>query len=59
MGRRHDIPEAYAAGALGGAMLIGSGLSAPSAEAGYVETLTQVGSNVVATGSGPIEMVLS
>jgi hypothetical protein len=38
------------------AMLIGSGLSAPSAQAGYVVTLTQVGSNVVATGSGPIDL---
>ena len=39
---------------LGAAMLIG--LSAPSAQAGYVVDLTQVGSNVVATGSGPIDL---
>jgi hypothetical protein len=37
------------------AMLIGSGLSAPPAQAGYVVTLTQSGSNVVATGSGSID----
>jgi hypothetical protein len=37
------------------AMLIGSGLSAPPAQAGYTVTLTQVGSNVVATGSGTID----
>jgi hypothetical protein len=39
---------------LGAAMLIG--LSAPSAEAGYVVDLTQQGSDVVATGSGPIDL---
>lgn len=37
------------------AMLIGAGLSLPSAQAGYVVDLTQQGSNVVATGSGTIE----
>src|SRR5258708_7413922 len=37
---------------LGGAMLISFGLSAPPAQAGYVVTLQQVGSNVVATGMG-------
>jgi PEP-CTERM motif len=36
------------------AMLIG--LSAPSAQAGYVVDLTQVGSDVVATGSGAIDL---
>jgi len=36
------------------AMLIG--LSAPSAQAGYVVDLTQQGSNVVATGRGPIDL---
>jgi hypothetical protein len=35
------------------AMLIGSGLSA---QAGYVVTLEQVGNNVVATGSGPLDV---
>jgi hypothetical protein len=39
---------------LGAAMLIG--LSALSAQAGYVVDLTQQGSNVVATGSGPIDL---
>jgi PEP-CTERM motif-containing protein len=39
---------------LGAAMLIG--LSAPPAQAGYVVDLTQQGSNVVATGSGPIDL---
>jgi hypothetical protein len=39
---------------VGAAMLIG--LSAPSAQAGYVVDLTQVGSDVVATGSGPIDL---
>jgi hypothetical protein len=38
---------------LGAAILIG--LSALSAQAGYVVDLTQVGSDVVATGSGPID----
>jgi hypothetical protein len=45
------------AGALGAAMLIGSGLSAPSAEAAYIVTLTEDGSgNVDATGSGTIDL---
>jgi hypothetical protein len=39
---------------VGAAMLIG--LSAPSAQAGYVVDLTQQGPNVVATGSGPIDL---
>ncbi len=39
---------------VGAAMLIG--LSAPSAQAGYVVDLTQAGSNVVATGSGAIDL---
>jgi PEP-CTERM motif len=38
---------------LGAAMLIG--LSAPSARAGYVVDLTQVGGDVVASGSGAID----
>jgi hypothetical protein len=41
-------------GSLGAAMLIG--LSAPSAQAGYVVDLTQQGSNVVASGSGAIDL---
>jgi hypothetical protein len=39
---------------LGAAMLIG--LSVTPVQAGYVVDLTQVGSNVVATGSGPIDL---
>lgn len=39
---------------LGLAMLIG--LSATPAEAGYVVTLEEVGSNVIATGMGPIDL---
>jgi hypothetical protein len=39
------------------AMLIGSGLFAPSARAGYVVTLDEVpGTGIVATGSGPIDL---
>jgi hypothetical protein len=43
------------AAALGVAML-GSGLSAPPAQAAYIVTLAQAGSNVVATGSGTIDL---
>jgi hypothetical protein len=39
-----------------GVLLIGCGFSAPSAWAGYTVTLQQVGANVVATGSGPIDL---
>lgn len=42
------------ASAIGAVMLIG--LSAPPAQAGYVVTLTQEGGDVVATGSGPIDL---
>jgi len=40
------------AAALGAALLLGL----PSAEAGYVVTLEQVGGDVVATGSGPLDL---
>ena len=43
------------AAAISMAMVIGSGLSAPPAQAAYIVTLAQVGSNVVATGSGTID----
>jgi PEP-CTERM motif len=43
------------AAALGVAILIGSGLSSPAARAAFIVTLAQVGSNVVATGSGTID----
>ncbi len=42
------------AAAVGAAMLIG--LPAPSAQAAYIVDLTQQGSNVVATGSGTIDL---
>ena len=44
------------AAALAVAMLIGCGLAAPPAQAGYVVTLTQEGGDVVATGSGAIDL---
>jgi hypothetical protein len=50
------MKTALCAAALGVAMLTGYGLSAPPAEAGYVVTLTQQGPDVVATGSGPIDL---
>ena len=50
------MKEMSGATALGMAALIGLGLSAPPAEAGYIVTLTQMGSNVVATGSGTIDL---
>jgi hypothetical protein len=45
-----------AAAGLGVAMLMGLGLFAPPAQAAYTVTLTQVGSNVVASGSGTINL---
>ena len=42
------------AAALWAAMLIGCGLCAPRAQAAYVVSIEQVGSDVVATGSGSI-----
>jgi hypothetical protein len=50
------MKTALCAAAIGTAMLTGYGLSAPPAQAGYVVTLTQQGSNVVATGSGSIDL---
>jgi hypothetical protein len=44
------------AAALGVAMLIGGGVSAQPAQAAYTVTLEQMGSNVVATGSGTIDL---
>jgi hypothetical protein len=41
--------------ALGAAILVGAGLCAPRAEAAYVVTIEQVGTDVVATGSGSID----
>lgn len=42
--------------ALGAAMMIGYGLSIPAQAGPYVVTLTQPGSDVVATGSGQIDL---
>lgn len=39
-----------------GTAVLGSGLSAPPAQAAYIVTLAQEGSNVVATGSGTIDL---
>jgi hypothetical protein len=50
------LKEASGAVALGMAVLIGFGLVTPAAQAGYVVTLEQLGRNVVATGSGPIDL---
>jgi hypothetical protein len=50
------VKQTAGAAAFGMALWIGSGLSAPSAQAGYVVTLEQVGSNVVANGSGTINL---
>src|SRR3954454_8239091 len=44
------------AAALGAALMLGSGLLASPAQAGYIVTLKQVGGNVVATGSGRIDL---
>jgi hypothetical protein len=38
------------------AILIGSGLSAPAAQAGYMATFEQMGTSVVAMGSGTIDL---
>ncbi len=42
--------------ALGVSILLGCGASAPSAQAAYIVTLVQQGPNVVATGSGSIDL---
>jgi hypothetical protein len=42
--------------ALGAAMMIGSSLSAPPTQASYIVTLMQQGTNVVASGSGSIDL---
>lgn len=44
------------AAALGAAMVIGACLCAPPAQAAYTLTLEQQGSNVVATGSGTLDL---
>jgi hypothetical protein len=51
------VKQMTGAAALGGAILIGCGLSAPPAKAAYSVTLEQVGNNVVATGNGSIDLI--
>jgi PEP-CTERM motif len=53
MGEIMTIRATYLATA---ALLALGAFAAPSAQAGYVVTLEEVGSNVVATGSGPIDL---
>jgi hypothetical protein len=53
--RPHSPKPGFLAAIAIPAMLIGSGLSAPAQASTYVVTLEQVGSNVVATGSGSID----
>jgi hypothetical protein len=50
------MKTALCAAAIGATMLIGSGLPAFSAPPGYIVTLEQVGSDVVATGGGAIDL---
>jgi hypothetical protein len=50
------IKQIASAAALGMALLLGSGLLASPAQAGFVLTLEQQGNDVVATGSGPIDL---
>jgi hypothetical protein len=50
-----DRTRFASAAALGMSVLIGCGV-APPAQAGYVVMLTQEGGDVVATGSGPIDL---
>jgi hypothetical protein len=51
-----SVKRLRSAAALGLAMLIGSGLSAAPAQATYLVTVVQQGNNVVATGSGTIDL---
>jgi hypothetical protein len=50
------MKTALCAAAISVAMLTGSGLPASSAPPGYIVTLEQVGSDVVATGGGAIDL---
>lgn len=50
------VTRIASAAALGAAAVMGSGLYVQPAQAGYVVTLAQEGSNVVATGSGTIDL---
>jgi hypothetical protein len=51
-----SFPKQIGRAAIGVAILMGSGLSAPPVQAAYTVTLAQEGSNVVATGSGTIDL---
>jgi hypothetical protein len=51
-----SVKRMASATAVGAAMLISGGLLATAAKAAYVVTLEQVGSNVVATGSGTLDL---
>jgi hypothetical protein len=53
--RCHSHRRAYLAAMAIPTMLIGFSLSATSAQAGYIVTLSQEGPNVVGTGSGTID----
>jgi hypothetical protein len=50
------VKRMQGAAALAMALLIGLGLSAPPAQAGFIVTLMEQGNNVVATGSGTIDL---
>lgn len=50
------VKRIVGAAALGATMLMGVGFCAPPADAGYIVTLTQQGSNVVASGSGSLDL---
>ena len=50
------MKRAYLFPLLGAAMLISAGLSAPAAQANYIVTLTQRGSDVVETGNGSLDL---
>ena len=50
------LKQIAGAAALGAALLLGSSLTTSPAQAGYVVTLEEVGSDVVAAGNGPIDL---
>lgn len=50
------VKRTAGAAVLGAALLLGSGLHASPAQAGYVATLAEVGNDVVTTGSGGIDL---
>jgi len=50
------VTRISSAAALGAASVIASSLYAPPAQASYIVTMTQQGTNVVATGSGTIDL---